>query len=791
MSDQYTQDQPFNAGPQFGLKGSAAEIESVLERVKDERLRLIRLLKDCETRFGTTGVVPPAEEIARLTGKVRAIDEAVRNRYTQLRHDESLVQKRAQQIDQIRECVQDLTNQVERQIAQAKNIKPDLAIARQSVQEETERVLDQARLQAAQIKQSLTDRLEEYRNAQSIGQEQLREVRREIEQSFKDIDNRLAAAAGMARDEAQKLIDPIFSQLENHATECGRRIQEMAGAVDDVLRDKLEELPAKAQQVLAPTRESLESVIEDARDEMTSINDALRSLDQSVQELSGKAQVVINQNIEEMAGRIDQAIDARLAEKIEQQQEAIDRQQAAFNDHLRKQDEQFTQYMLSREKMLHQGEQEVTDKIAGIMMDKQAEIIVMLDDQMSSQADRLLAQQQDKIDKILNDRVDAACAKLTRRLEESIDGAEEKAEQTAQQIKERLVASIDQSRAEAEAAISQLIEQVTQEKDRVNHSMTSHRDTVTAAINEIEQKAREVSEKSQRQAEDVGHMIESKLREQVIGAMSRADALSDPLKARLDESLDEVRSKADEYIQQAEAEQSEKAKAHWDAFRQTTKAALEKQKNDLDVQAQATVDQSQEKMRQRVQELCSSSQSMVDMVEQQLVRRLKGIEPQSTQILETIEKQIHGRLSQLRQNAEAMVQLVEDQLSKRVSELQPSAINAARDAERELNEHMDRIRQEVEAVVGPLRRQVIEELSQIADVGKTIRGVIKHDGAHHTTNAGTTEPPIVDARRLMTPLQEMAARMNKKAAQLVNTNVESSDTAEADDSDDEADRKAA
>jgi hypothetical protein len=195
-------------------------------------------------------------------------------------------------------------------------------------------------------------------------------------------------------------------------------------------------------------------------------------------------------------------------------------------------------------------------------------------------------------------------------------------------------------------------------------------------------------------------------------------------------------------------------------------------------------------MRQRIQEMCASSQSMVDLIEQQLTRRLKGMEPQTHHAIETLEKQFNERISRLRENAQSMVALAEDQLSKRVAELQPKAVNAARDAERELNEHLDRVREEVENVVAPLRRQVIEELSQIADLGKSIRGAVRREQG---AEAGSTEPPVIDARKLASPLQEMASRMGRKAARLVGARNEAEEAAESAEASDTPDteRKAA
>lgn len=754
MNDNYPTSQPFHAGPAHGTHGAAAEIESILERVRDERLRLLRLLKDCESRFGTSGVVPPAEEVARLTGKVRAIDDAVKNRYTQLRHDETLVEKRAYQVDQLRECVQGLADQVNSQIELAKNIEPNISAVRRAAQNETDQVLRNARAQLDQLNESMNDRLSEYRHAQTLGHEQLRETRREIEQAFKDIDDRLASAAGRARDEAQKLIDPIFGQLENHATECGNRVRQIVESTDEIVQHKLEALPAQAQKALEPARETLDSVIEDARAQVASVNDTLGSLSGRMQEMSDKAEGLIQHQLDAVTQRAERILQGQFDQKLQ--------------EHLATLDARITEALDARRDAL----------------------ITQLNDRAAAQADELLARQQQQIEHTVNERVQRAADEMTRRFEALITDANNRAETSAQQIKDRLAASIDQTRAEAARAADETEAQARAIEERVQGSMQRQLNNLTESMDRIEMRAAEINDKAERQARKVGEIIESNMREQVVSAMSRAEAITEPFKARLSEALAEHQKLSDDCSKAAEAELSAKAKAHWDAFRNDTKAALDKQKQALEVEAQSTIEETQQAMRQRIQEMCASSQSMVDLIEQQLTRRLKGMEPQTHQAIETLEKQFNERISRLRENAQSMVALAEDQLSKRVAELQPKAVNAARDAERELNEHLDRVREEVENVVAPLRRQVIEELSQIADLGKSIRGAVRREQG---AEAGSTEPPVIDTRKLASPLQEMASRMGRKAARLVGARNEAEETAESAEASDNPDteRKAA
>ena len=704
MSEDYTQGQPFPTGTPFGSQGAASELQSILDRVKDERLRLLRLLKDCETRFGTMGVVPPAQEIARLTGKVRAIDDAVRNRYTQLRHDETLLEKRAYQVDQLREGVQELAEQLNNQIEQARSFKPELAAAKQAVQAAMEQIVQDARGQLNLLGDNMADRLGEYRHAQNTGQQQLRETRNEIEKVFTDIDNRLAAAAGHARDEAQKLIDPIFGQLENHAAECGQRIQQIIQAADNTVREKLEALPAQAQKTLEPAKETLNAVIEDARAQVASLNEAIQTLDGRMLAFSDEAEDVLGQQLDALSKRADRALESQLEQRLDAHLQAID------------------------------------SRIEEALDAKQQALMQTLDQRMEALTDRLVAQQQRRMEQSLNDHVQKVSGDLAARFEAVTSDAADRAETNAQQIKDRLAASLDQSQAEA-----------------------------IEASRRIEAEAREVSKQADQQASEAALQIERSMREHVVEAMSRADAITDPFKARLQEALSNYRQQADGFSKAAEAELTGKAKAHWDAFRRDTQAALDKQKQVLEEQAKETIEDTQQSMRQRVQELCVSSQSMVDLIEQQLTRKLEGVEPQAQQAVEVIENQLGERMSQLRENAQSMVQLIEDQLSKRVAELQPKAVSAARGAERELNEHLDRVRDEVENIIVPLRRQAIEELGQIAEVAKSVRGAIKRE---YGAEAGSTEPPVVDARKFTAPLQEMANRMGKKAAQLVGTRNE-------------------
>lgn len=767
MSDNFPQGQSFDTGFNFGLQGPAAEMEGILDRVKDERLRLLRLLKDCEARFGTTGVVPPAEEIARLTGKVRAIDEAVRERYKQLRHDETMVEKRAYQIDQLRECIQELTDQLESQIEKAKQAKPNLTAAREQVQNEADRVLDQSRAQVAQIGQAMASRLEEYRNAQQLGQEQLREARREIERVFSDIDQRLAAAAGLARDEAQKLIDPIFTQLENHATECGERIRELVDATDDNIRRKLEALPAQAQKTLEPTRDSLDGVIEDARKEVAAVNETLDAFNTRVQDLNEQSDRLVKQHLDTIDERVDQMLEKRVAQRMQ-----------------------------ALEERLEQREQEILGKLESLMLDKQAEMIVSLDEQLANHSQRLIEKHHGLIDETVSQRMDTAAEALSRKVDMLLSDAEQRGETLAQQVKDRLAASLEQSRVEAEDEAVRLDDLMQEDANRVLANVDQQRAKVSHAIEQMENQAIELAEKAEVRVTEVGEKIESTMREHVVNAMSQAEAITGPFKDRIDEALGEQRRISEEIAEATLSQLIEQADKHFEGFRAQARTILEQYQNEVDVQSDTALDQVHENMRRRIQELSSSSQSMVELIEKQLARRLKSIEPEAQQTADAVEKQISDRLSRMRENAEAMVKLVEDQLGKRVAELQPSAINAARDAEHELGEHMDRIRREVESTIAPLRKQIVEELANVAEVGKRLRNLGRPEsaGAPRSSEPNAAEPPIVDVSRLTTPLQEMASRIGKKPVKFAGTPVtpEAAGSAQANRDDaDGGERKAA
>jgi len=870
VSNTHPSGQPQPLGNFYQSQGAACELQSVLDRVNDERLRLLRLLKDCEARFGTAGVIPPSEEIARLTGKVRAIDDAVRQRYNQLRKDEITLDKRTEQMAQLRQGVQELADQFNAQIDQARSIKPDLAAARQTVKDAVDLIVQGALAQLDQARDGASSKLSDFRAAQSTAKDQLREARHEIERAFAEIDDRLAAASGHARDEAQKLIDPIFGQLESHATECGRRVRQIVDATDQATRDKLEQLPDQAEQVLLPVRDTLNNVIEDARAQTASLNSEIQNLDARVLELTDSANAQLQQRLDELPqqadtlldglvaqrleahkGALDQhesviqdrlvELDGHLANRFESEQSALNKREATLDERFRELDghlanrfeseqsalikreasldERFkgldslldkhliehNQIMEQRELALNKRIDELDElqakrideheqvmvkhektlaaKVQDVYLQKQAELIRTLDEQGNALADRLIAQQQQRIeasvevletkrmaiqdeikrssqsftelwdqkaqeaDKQADDRVESLLAKLSAKVDHAISDADTRAESIGQQVHGRLIASLDQSYAEA-----------------------------IDTTKRIESQAAEASAVADDKVRHVADAIESNMREQVVQAMSRAESLTDPFNARLHETIANHQKLMDDLAKSAEAELKDK-----------TQAALQEQQRELQKQAELTIADTQGKMRQRVEDLCASSQSMVELIEQQLTRRLKGIEPQTHQAVESIERHLNQRLSQLRDNAQAMVQVVEDQLSKRVADLQPQAVAAAQDAERELSEHMTRIRQEVENVVSPLRRQVIEELGQIADVGKSVRGAIRRDSQD---GAGSTEPPVVDARKLATPLQEMASRMGKKAAKLVGTRDEAEKAANKTDGSD-PDRKAA
>ncbi|HEX3357432.1 MAG TPA: hypothetical protein VHS31_10715 [Tepidisphaeraceae bacterium] len=120
-----------------------------------------------------------------------------------------------------------------------------------------------------------------------------------------------------------------------------------------------------------------------------------------------------------------------------------------------------------------------------------------------------------------------------------------------------------------------------------------------------------------------------------------------------------------------------------------------------------------EAMKIRLGELRRGGESMIQIVETQLVDKLKLIRPQAQAAVESVEKHVGQRLQMAMDNARASVELGEQQLADRIEELRPRAAAAVQAAKTEINQQIASLESEASTATGWIEQRLTQRIDDL------------------------------------------------------------------------------
>lgn len=113
---------PPDSGEASAIQGVAVQLVTTVDRVQNEPLRLVCLMKRIESRLNKLSVPPPTEQIKTLTTKAKTLGHAIQRRLEQLHQTEETIDKRLEQLARLESCIKDLTGRFTTQIATTRKL---------------------------------------------------------------------------------------------------------------------------------------------------------------------------------------------------------------------------------------------------------------------------------------------------------------------------------------------------------------------------------------------------------------------------------------------------------------------------------------------------------------------------------------------------------------------------------------------------------------------------------------------------------------------------------------------
>lgn len=565
------------------LNGARRELEAVLERARDERFRLVRIIKSYESKLADAASPVPAESLARLHSKIDQLDKAIDGRFDQLHDVEGNVDRRMAQIHELEKALGQSVAAFEQRLEASKNFGATIEAGKKEVRTIAGEVAREVRQQLADVEVGVMKKLEQLDTIDDHVCDKLDSVGRTVD----DYTNGLI---GDLVEKAKQGLQPLRLDLAKHA-------EEQIDVIDRLIAERIAGLDVDVDEALKPLTDRFASVFENAHKEADSIENRL-------EEHIGK---VIEQSL---GNRLEEMVQKRLSTAEAEMQDAVDRT-----------------VMQKVDAILSEQDAAMRRKVEAVER-RAAELRARLETAADHQAEQLDAaaaagrERRDELIAQINQHQDEASRKL--------QSAREVVEQSARQVASQR-ASLDAAAREAELMIEKRSKELVQTAGREAEAAIAER------ITEIEEATSRRGDAAIRSVEAKSESIRKEMREQVVGLMSKADDLMRPFGERIDGRLEELAGQAEQGIARLEQRLTE-----WSG--EQSKAAVAAIKQAIDA-AEAEAAGMSDRMAERADHLQAIRQRMTEMLaveREQAARDIETTTADLQQQLAQARKSING-----------------------------------------------------------------------------------------------------------------------------------------------------
>jgi len=114
-------------------QGAAQQLGAMIDRAQDERLRLLRIIKDYQAKYDALPEPVSADHVKRVMDAVRKLDQAIADRMTTLEELDQRVDHRLDQLAQLEASLLEKTNRLSRQLDEARGFGALVEAAKRQV----------------------------------------------------------------------------------------------------------------------------------------------------------------------------------------------------------------------------------------------------------------------------------------------------------------------------------------------------------------------------------------------------------------------------------------------------------------------------------------------------------------------------------------------------------------------------------------------------------------------------------------------------------------------------------
>jgi len=252
-------------------EGATNELHATLERARDERFRLLRLIKEVETRLASSAPPAPTEKIARLTDKVQNLDDALNHRFARLSEVESRIDKRVEQLGRLEQAIRDLTDRFGERVQHARDFEQVAAEAGRRMQIAGDAAVDASRDRLEQLAADAEQQAQQHldRHVERLAAEQVDRCLVRLSDRFNermaDFESQMDEHIEQARQDAMRRFeaerDAIVAQLDQQHR---RMLDQLAADLAQQHQDALGKITRHVDGIEAAFAQEIGSLVDSA-----------------------------------------------------------------------------------------------------------------------------------------------------------------------------------------------------------------------------------------------------------------------------------------------------------------------------------------------------------------------------------------------------------------------------------------------------------------------------------------------------------------------------------------------
>ncbi|WP_432797129.1 hypothetical protein [Poriferisphaera sp. WC338] len=640
-------------------QGMIAELNATLERAREERFRLIRTVKDCESRAAMTGANPAADGVAKLAVRINQLDTAIDKRFATLAQSESREDKRIAQLSRLERSIGKMAERIQQQFEAAQNIDKDVSRINKHLHAAADSALGSAKSKLDKLNQRIDTRLSQLKETEQTLTDNITSLSAEIQEAATAVDTHLDQALTKAREEAEKLSAPLAKKLDEQFQSYASRLDPMFDGVKAELEKIFDASKLDADETMRPVYEKLQAAYD---------------------HVDGHAKQIVDNFTEEINQCFNQ--------KFNQHNQAFTSKSAHLEEQIKQHAETFGSQLTSMHEQLTQ----------------------LADEKHSMLKDHIV-----KNEKLIAERVDSNTAgkldDLARNIESRIADSKKQLEAHFKSAQRNYFADVDQKLDQMKVRADEHAAEVSANLENdIDTTMQNANQRATSVITRFNQTFDNRFSEANSKINGVDEKLKTKLQSHIDSYIQQADEFEQPYQHHLDQMLARAEYTLSQRVDAVVKQFNDRAEKIISPITEQLATQIASFHKLTDENASAA----ETRLRNKLTEQQESVRAMTQLLEKQVTRKMQSIKPQANQQLDETESIVRDRMTQMQSGAQSMMDMVERQLGKRISSIEPRITAAVQAAEEMLRTQLDALQSEIDASVAPLRAQVTGHSQQLA-----------------------------------------------------------------------------